>query len=55
MNSRQIIVSIVIIAGKFNEIFTMEVDKIQVGKWCWQKLNPHKVPQFDNLNTEGRE
>lgn len=46
-------------AGKFLASLTMVVDKMNfknhVDKWCKQNVNPHKVPEFCNLNTEACE
>lgn len=38
----------------------MVVDKMHfknsnIDKWCKQNVNPHKVPEFCNLNTEACE
>jgi hypothetical protein len=54
VNSRQKTIS-----GKFIASLKMVVDKMHfknhVDKWCRQNVNPHKVPEFNNLNTEACE
>ena len=45
--------------GKLFASLTMVVDKLHfknhVDRWCKQNVNPHKVKEFDNLNTEACE
>ena len=47
------------VAAKFLASIIMVVDKMHfknhVDKWCKQNVNPNKVKEFDNLNTEACE